>query len=571
MQRYRDIIATIALAAVVMTSCTEGGLLDFAVEKPETIANREYLNEYSPLKSYIERKANPDFKLGSGVTVADYVSKGLVYRLTNANFDEMTAGNAMKYSSCVKDDGSMDFSQVSKFVEVAKEAGLTIYGHTLAWHAQQNNTYLKGLVSSNKVLRIHTNEAKANPWDWELYYNLDAPLTVGKSYTIAMKTKGVPAFNNICFWPGDGTNTQYLPSFSAKGTLAETSITFTANYPLTIMRFCFGQFGGDLYFDDLSLKETGSDINLIKNSSFDDDNLSHFSKPSWMAYAYAIETLAEDDAPSSASGDQKEIIRSAMDNWISGMMKACGGYVTAWDVVNEPLSGVDKDGDGYYDLQSASRGTVSKEDVKNSFYWQDYLGDEDYVRTAVRLARKSFEESGGTSSSLKLFINDYNLESDWDGNKKLKSLIKWIEKWEQDGTKIDGIGSQMHVSYSLNPVTQKSKEDHIVKMFELMAATGKLIKVSELDMGIVNESGESILTTNVTEEQQKRMAEYYAFIVKKYFEIIPAAQRYGITQWAVTDSPENSSWRKGQPIGLWSLNYKRKPQYAGFADGLSGK
>ena len=31
------------------------------------------------------------------------------------NFDEMTAGNAMKYASIVKDDGSVDFSQVTSF------------------------------------------------------------------------------------------------------------------------------------------------------------------------------------------------------------------------------------------------------------------------------------------------------------------------------------------------------------------------------------------------------------------------------------------------------------------------
>lgn len=55
------------------------------------------------------------------------------------------------------------------------------------------------------------------------------------------------------------------------------------------------------------------------------------------------------------------------------------------------------------------------------------------------------------------------------------------------------------------------------------------------------------------------------------FEIIPVAQQYGITQWAATDSPADSGWRKGQPIGLWDLNYNRKHTYAGFADGLAGK
>lgn len=72
-------------------------------------------------------------------------------------------------------------------------------------------------------------------------------------------------------------------------------------------------------------------------------------------------------------------------------------------------------------------------------------------------------------------------------------MIKWIERWESDGvTKIDGIGTQMHVSYYMNSTTQKSKEDHIVKMFNLLKESGKLVKISELDMGIIGEDGNSI-------------------------------------------------------------------------------
>lgn len=53
-------------------------------------------------------------------------------------------------------------------------------------------------------------------------------------------------------------------------------------------------------------------------------------------------------------------------------------------------------------------------------------------------------------------------------------MIEWIARWESDGeTVIDGIGTQMHVTYYMNPETQKSKEEHVVKMLELLASTGK--------------------------------------------------------------------------------------------------
>ena len=146
-----------------------------------------------------------------------------------------------------------------------------------------------------------------------------------------------------------------------------------------------------------------------------------------------------------------------------------------------------------------------------------------------------------------------------------------IRFWESDGeTVIDGIGSQMHVNYYLDTEKQAENEKNVVGMLELLKETGKLIKISELDMGIVDQSGTSLKTVNVTFEQHMQMASFYEFIVRKYFEIIPVSQRYGITQWAPTDSPENSFWRKGEPIGLWTEDYIRKPAYGGFADGLQG-
>ena len=258
--------------------------------------------------------------------------------------------------------------------------------------------------------------------------------------------------------------------------------------------------------------------------------------------------------------EKKDTRTWAMERWISGMMEACDGKVKAWDVVNEAISGGNPDAEGVYALQ---HGTP---DNKDDFFWQDYLGDLDYVRTAVALARLYGPED------IKLFINDYNLESDWDQNGKLKSLIAWIKRWEADGiTKIDGIGTQMHISCYANPQTQESKKAAIVNMFKLMAASGKLVRVSELDMGYVDANGNPVKTGDMTEEQHKQMAEHYKFVVKAYLENIPANQQWGICQWCATDAPGDSGWRKGEPVGLWDKDYYRKHTYAGFADGLAGK
>ena len=269
----------------------------------------------------------------------------------------------------------------------------------------------------------------------------------------------------------------------------------------------------------------------------------------------------------------------AMDKWIKGMMNACGGKVKAWDLVNEAISGGGNDGQGNYLLQhSKDYNPDGAPDATwdvggDAFYWQDYMGSLEYVRQACRLARKY------GPADIKLFINDYNLEGTWDmktkdgitASNKLWSLVNWIKKWENDGvTKIDGIGTQMHISYNEKSSAQDALKNAITGMFKLMAKSGKLVRVSELDMGYNNASGKSVPTNSMTEAQHKKMADFYEWIIKQYLTIIPPAQQWGICQWCTTDSPENSGWRANTPVGIWDLNYYRKHVYAGFVRGLNG-
>jgi len=123
----------------------------------------------------------------------------------------------------------------------------------------------------------------------------------------------------------------------------------------------------------------------------------------------------------------------------------------------------------------------------------------------------------------------------------------------------------------MNEATQNSKKRAIENSFKLMAATGKWVRISELDMGMVDASGKDVVTANVTEEMHQRMADLYEWIVKKYLEIIPANQQWGICQWCATDSPANSGWRANTPVGLWTLDWYRKHTYAGFARGLGAQ
>lgn len=325
------------------------------------------------------------------------------------------------------------------------------------------------------------------------------------------------------------------------------------------------------YFDNVSLKING--VERIKNGDLEGTDVSSFkvkTNRGSVTDPEISEGLRYVYLPTSiplTPEERHDTLVYAMDKWIKGMMNACGGKVKAWDLVNEAISGGGDDGSGNYTLQhSEGYNPNGTWDVGgDAFYWQDYMGDLEYVRQACRLARKYGPED------VKLFINDYNLESFWDNNKKLRSLINWIKKWEADGvTKIDGIGTQMHISCSMNDNTLNDRKKYITQMFKLMAATGKYVRVSELDMGMDDVNGNAVSTGNMTEAMHKRMASYYEWIIKQYLTLVPAKQQWGICQWCPTDSPSNSGWRADTPVGIWDINCYRKHVYAGWVRGFGG-
>ena len=718
----------------VLGSCADWDDWKYDVEKPQTIAQYEYLNDYAPLKEYLDRGAHPGFKVSAALGVDEFNQQGPLFRLAAHNFDEIVAGNAMKMASCVNDEGVMDFSKVSSFVSAAEDAGLTVYGHTLAWHAQQPSKYLNGLIKDKELppaeenpgLIITAGAPKKYTWEYEIYYDLDKPLQAGKTYEISLNVRGTNP-GTIDFWPGkkDGSDTQYgAGSFTVAEKAIDNSFSFTPNADIDRLRFCFGKIGGTLYFDNFVLKEKGSDHNLVVNSTFDENDISHWTKVSWVDVNYKIGNVAGagaveipvsvghltfddgqnlggwgmDNAPEIVNGvcevgnnaakekpwnaqvcyepgfafengttyhlkmkikgsvagefgagfqnpdgykgcgdfptinvttdwkevdvtttcngdnakrlllnigkyagtlyiddfevyytkssngipltpkEKSDILTLAMNKWISGMMQATEGKVKAWDLINEAVSG-GGNVNGFYALQTEATSEHNPQD----FYWQDYFTPEMYGPIVEKAARDAYAAVEGTNpADLKLFINDYNLESDWDNNQKVKSLVYWIGVWEKKGqelgwnTKIDGIGSQMHISYYENPQTLESKKKAIQNMLKIMAETGKLVRISEIDMGYVDKDGKDVSTAQLEKlpidervAKEKAMAEHYKWIIEQYFKIVPVNQQYGICQWCLTDSPADSGWRPGQPVGLWNLNYQRKPAYGGFADGLA--
>ena len=700
----------------VLGSCADWDDWKYDVEKPQTIAQYEYLNDYAPLKEYLDRDAHPGFKVSAALAVDEFNQQGPLFRLAAHNFDEIVAGNAMKMASCVNDQGVMDFSKVSSFVRAAEDAGLTVYGHTLAWHAQQPRKWLEKLIADKELdvdpdqktfteLSRQTYTDGKFPFyqmgcapdiingsihfvptgDWSQFFCMTGCSMKAGNYVAILHIKSTKdGMISLTAQNGWGAEAQKITQkFTVKanewvdaevalndiqggnydfillpetfdGTLDLQSVTI-GQYESPAMEveqevkhqtyqdgpFPYYQMGcapdvinGSIHFVptgdwsqffcvagapltpgnyavDVEIKSTKSgNIKMTVQNGWGGDAESRDGtvalKEGWTTarfkmtleqggnYDFILKPETFDATLDLKSVTVKKIVKTnsipltpqeksdtltwAMNKWISGMMQATEGKVKAWDLINEAISG-GGNVNGFYALQTEATSEHNPQD----FYWQDYFTPEMYGPIVEKAARDAYAAVEGTNpEDLKLFINDYNLESDWDNNQKVKSLVYWIGVWEKKGkelgwnTKIDGIGSQMHISYYENEQTLESKKKAIQNMLKIMAETGKLVRISEIDMGYVDKDGKDVTTAQLEKlpieervAKEKAMAEHYKWIIEQYFKIVPVSQQYGICQWCLTDSPTDSGWRPGQPVGLWNLNYQRKPAYGGFADGLS--
>lgn len=566
-----------AVALLMVGSCSDDNMPEGVTDKSESVVTRsDYLASFGPLKTYINRNVNPGFKLGTGVSVYDYIAKGFVYNLINSNYDEMTAGWEMKHGAVVQQDGSLNFNLTKNFISVAQQAGLTIYGHTLCWHSNQNAVYLNrslgstvyyanGSGSTNGGYALtFTNPSVVGYWEAQTCYDLSSSLINGKKYVVKFMARATSngTIRAEMQTPGDYSSADSYGSFnlttSWKAYEGTATITAGGRARLT---FSFGDYAGTVFIDNIALCEDGSSNSIISNGTFENGTTSGWigwgnnSTRGISAYGTGFGSNGTGwQIIEKSAAEKSAIVNEELRRWIEGMMGVSKSYVKVWDVVNEPMA-------DWPDPSQLKTGIGKTNLPIDEFYWQDYLG-KDYARKAIAYAR----QYGG--NDMVLFINDYGLES--PSQTKCQGLINYIKYLESDGvTKVDGIGTQMHVTLRASQTDQIAQENAIDKMFQAMAATGKLVKVSEVDMGIEGTDGKNIKTENASFDQLYNQAVFYKFIVKSYYRNVPVYQRYGITHWSPTDSPEGSGWRPSEPIGLWDLNYNRKPAYGGFADGLA--
>lgn len=485
-----------------------------------------------------------DFPIGVAISQTPILNDPAYTAIVKRDFDGVTFDYHMKHGAIVQNNGSLDFSKADAMMNAV--SGMEVFGHTLGWHQNQNASYLKnyaGLIAiSAEMLTNPGFEGGLSTWSvwntgnpagtstisagsganevrtgsgsmkvvnptgypgnqWRV--QVASPLfntVVGRQYVISYWVKAATAGGSIRLSSQDQSfgNAQYQGDQTIGTAWQQVTWTITANSAQTRFLFDMGQAANTYFIDDVSFKAI-------------------LPPPTGAQVAAKVDT--------------------ALMTFVTGMVNHFKGKVKAWDVINELF---------------ADNGSIRTNDnttqANDVFVWSHYMG-RDY-------ALKAFNYAKAADPNALLFINDYGLETN---TQKLDSLLAFVQELKNKGAKVDGIGTQMHISVN----TPYSSID---AMMQKLAATGLLIRISELDVrtGSTAAGAQSF-------ESQATQAVMYKYVVGSYLRHVPPAQRHGITLWGLSD---NYSWLYNNGVEhplLYDEKYKRKPAYTSFLQALKGQ
>ena len=549
--------STIMLSAL-LCACADNYESGSTYEKPSAAEQDEYLASFQTLKSYVDTIKNPAFGLGMNISSSNLLAKGTMLSLGKSNFTAIEITDGLNHSALVG-DGSVTKSNAQTLIETANNFGMNIHGSAIVASYGLNYGYLNGLIAPDTI-KGETTAANVLMYDFEsLALGTEFKMTGVSTATVEEDPDGE---SGHVLHVGNAT-TQAKNSFPILDITLPEGITLGDCATLIMdMRVgnSTGRYGSGMRMgvNDNKLSNYGNPSSMgcpndawgrgcitldFSAMSLTDEEkaLNSFSLTVGSATGsgnYYIDNVyirwehhTEDQIFIKTADEKKQIITSAMTDYVKGLMAANAGIVSDWDIVSQPTSDV---------------------------YWQDYLGI-DYVKIASDTISKYYIEYGGDASKLRFFVDETNLFE--PGSNKVTKLNELISQWENDGKKrISGISAQLPAYYSLDANQQAINEQTIEATLKNLAATGKLIRLSNFSIRIVNTDGEEISSSEITEQIQDDLSDYYKFILSKYFDIIPQTQRAGVF-WA-------------NPVGkaaLWDTDFNRQIPYVGCCEGLGNR
>lgn len=547
---FRNGLLMLAAGALVV-SCADYNVTDDFPAHPDPSFVEPY-KDLGPVKSYIDRAQYPNLSLGATLKVTDFNKQELAHAAAVTNFDDVAFGTTLMAGTIVNAKGVMNFLDMSDLLTHVDEIGYTVYGSPLFANANQADDWMNMLTAP---IEIPVDYVEGKEVDYNTMTTFDGTVEKGKA-SIAkydgMNVLQIGTLSNVYIIEGfevDPKAKYTITFWATTDKVSDTGVSFNVTFSGTPV----SGSGSDGKFTVKQGKWTKFVIEAQSAPDVSEGYLRIENGRNGTIYVQKAQVgYYPDNHRPQTDKEISDTINFAVNDWCDGVMKINAGRIKSFDLIDEPIDPKAELENGMLDIKHSTE----------KVFWQDILGSENYAPVVSRAASTAFEKHGGNPADLKFFISETGL----DNPKVIESLKYWIGIWDSKGAKIDGINAKLNLFYSEDAATQAANEASLNLLLDNLAATGKLIRLSNFDIKYQNAEGAPVLANNISEDQRQRLADYYAYVIRSYMTKIPHDKQAGLCKGNLADTSD--------PVGLWYVDNKdwvRTATYKAFCDALSGK
>ena len=546
MKKIHNILLASAAATLLLTGCVEDFDTSYpAGEKPESVAMDDLTRGYEVLKNYT------GMKLGANLTIADLKAANTSFSTVLANFNAVNITDGFEHKAVVADDGTVNASKNTDYVQKAIDAGLVPCASLFApntWNMNVMNAATKDTWVEGENLDFH------QKYDFESsaigdVFGTDKDSKVAKDPTgkngKSLCNKKAAKFIEfpVNLPEGASLSTIKTISFDYYSSNAKKDVVIRVkvgdkvlqlrNFGVPTKAKTWETFKVDLSKVDLTEKFNEDDLKssnislvigqgAVPQQVYVDniDIYAPYQKPGYYKPRPVEEKAAD--------------VKKAMFAYVDSVMQNYGDKVQAWNVASNLIE------DLFYTLKSSENMVADGE-----FYPNDYL-DENWVADVCK-------EIHSKKADAKLFYSEENMLMD---AQKTEAAVNYIKLWNEAGAKIEGIDAKLDVPYNSSSLAETKA--NIDNLLATLKASGLEVRLSDMNVYLADASGTVADQSKATFEDYKGMAELYAYILNKAQDVL-GDKLYGVSFSTINQGATG--------VGLWN-NFNRLPTYVGVVNGL---
>ena len=521
--------------------------------------------DLAPVKEYINKSDYPNMTVDATVDLTQFneqkPANAVSHSAALTNFDGITFGYSFMPAKYVSKKGYMNFMGLKDALSNTSSLGVPVYGSPIFANDQQSDEWFSYLTAPIEVPVLPMNDKDVDystATEFKGTYKGSAKPSIVKNYDANGNALRLPKKAKVYIVEDFDLDPQgyYTITFTAKSELDDmdqnVNCTFAGNKIMsgsTAKAFPIRPGGWQTIKVEATPAAGATYAYLMVEGNLN-------------SVIYIRNVHVEhtpDNHRDQKKSEKNDTIRYAVNKWCDGLMEANAGRIKSFDLIDKPLDSKAEVEAGILDLKHSD----------TNIFWQDYLeddthtGSELYGAVTSKEVRAAYAKHGGNSAELKLFVCETGLED----QKRFESLKYWIGKWEANGAQIDGINAELNLSYSEDADKQAATVDALNTLLDNLKSTGRLIRLSNLDIKYYDAAGTAVSAKDITKEQRQNLANFNALVIKAYMTKIPANQKAGICKTNMADTSSD-------PVGLWAKDgnyWIRTATYKAFCDALSGK